>query len=94
MESMQNKRAIAVERVVWWSVQASLLAGIYFMYTQGNGTKMFMGALTILVMIGLALVQKRFGYPLPAIFASIVYFLSFLSGHRYVWRWLSDQSFR
>lgn len=79
MESMQNRRAIAVERVVWWSVQASLIAGIYYMYTQSNGTKMFMGALTVLVMIGLALVQRRFGYPFPAIFASIVYFFIFFS---------------
>lgn len=79
MESIQNSRAIAVERVVWWSVQASLTAGIFYMYTQGNSTKMFMGALTVAVMIVLALVQRRFGYPLPAIFASVVYFFVFFS---------------
>lgn len=79
MESIQNRRAIAVERVVWWSVQVSLMGGIVYMYTQGNSTKMFIGALTVVVMIVLALVQRHFGYPLPAIFASIVYFFIFFS---------------
>lgn len=79
MGSVQNKRSLAVERVVYWSVQASLLMGIYFMYAQGNGTKVFMGFLTVLVMVALAVVQRRFHYPLPAIFASIVYFFIFFS---------------
>ncbi|MBT2570079.1 hypothetical protein [Planococcus sp. ISL-110] len=43
MQPMLNRQAIAMERIVYWSVQASLLAGIYYMYTQGNGTKVFMG---------------------------------------------------
>lgn len=79
MKSMQNRRAIAVERIVWWSVQASLLAGIYYMYTQNNGTKVFMGFLTVAVMVAIALVQRRFNYPLPSIFASIVYIFVFFS---------------
>ena len=79
MKSMQNRRAIAVERIVWWSVQASLLAGIYYMYTQDNGTKVFMGFLTVAVMVAIALVQRRFNYPLPSIFASIVYIFVFFS---------------
>jgi len=56
MKSLQNKRAIALERVVWWTVQLSLLAGIYAMYAQGNGTKVFMGFLTVAVMMSIALV--------------------------------------
>ncbi|MFC4714246.1 hypothetical protein [Planococcus dechangensis] len=79
MESLQNKRAIALERIVWWSVQMSLLAGIYIMYVQGNGTKVFMGLLTVAVLVVIALVQRRFDYPLPAIFASIVYIFVFFS---------------
>ena len=79
MESLQNKRAIALERIVWWAVQISLLAGIYMMYAQGNGTKVFMGFLTVAVMVVIALVQRRFNYPLPAIFASIVYIFVFFS---------------
>lgn len=79
MDSMQNRRAIAVERIVWWTVQASLLAGIFYMYTQENGTKVFMGFLTIGVMVAIALVQRRFHYPLPSIFASIVYGFIFFS---------------
>lgn len=79
MDSMQNRRAIAVERIVWWSVQASLLAGIFYMNAQGNGTKVFMGILTMAVMVAIALVQRRFHYPLPAIFASIVYGFIFFS---------------
>lgn len=79
MESVQNRRAIAVERIVWWSVQASLLIGIYYMYSQNNGTKVFMGFLTIGVMVAIALVQRRFQYPLPSIFASIFYGFVFFS---------------
>lgn len=79
MESLQNKRAIALERIVWWSVQMSLLAGIYIMYVQGDGTKVFMGLLTVAVMVVIALVQRRFHYPLPSIFASIVYIFVFFS---------------
>ena len=79
MQPMQNRQAIAVERIVYWSVQASLLAGIYYMYTQGNGTKVFMGFLTVAVMVAIALVQRRFHYPLPSIFASIIYVFIFFS---------------
>lgn len=79
MKSMQNRREIAVERVVWWSVQLSLVAGIYYMYTQDNGTKVFMGFLTIGVMVAIALVQRRFHYPRPSIFTSIVYVFIFFS---------------
>ncbi|MBT2582855.1 hypothetical protein [Planococcus sp. ISL-109] len=79
MESMQNRRTIGVERIVWWSVQISLLAGIYYMYTQDNGTKVFMGFLTIAVMLAIALVQRRFNYPLPSTLASIVYLFIFFS---------------
>lgn len=79
MESMQNRRNIAVERIVWWFVQASLLAGIFYMYSEGNGTKVFMGFLTIAVMVVIALVQRRFHYPLPSIFASIVYVFVFFA---------------
>lgn len=76
---MQNKRAIAVERIVYWIVQASLVAGIIYMYNQGNGTKIFMGFLTIAVMIAVALVQRRYNYPLPSIFVSIIYSFVFFS---------------
>lgn len=79
MKSMQNKQAIAVERVVYLLVQASLLAGILFMYTQDNGTKVFMGFLTIGVMGAIALVQRRFHYPMPSIFVSIIYSFVFFS---------------
>lgn len=79
MKSMQNKRAIAVERIVYWIVQASLVAGIIYMYNQGNGTKIFMGFLTIAVMIAVALVQRRYNYPLPSIFVSIIYSFVFFS---------------
>ncbi|HSJ39213.1 MAG TPA: hypothetical protein VK945_13485 [Planococcus sp. (in: firmicutes)] len=79
MKSMQNRRALAVERIVYWSVQASLVAGVYYMYTQGNGTKVFMGLMTIAVTLAIALVQRRFHYPLPSIFASIVYIFIFFS---------------
>ncbi len=79
MKSMQNKRAIAIERVVYWTVQASLLAGILYMYTQDNGTKVFMGIMTIAVMVAIALVQRRYDYPLPSIFVSIVYSFVFFS---------------
>lgn len=79
MESLQNKRAIALEWIVWWAVQISLLAGIYMMYAQENGTKVFMGFLTVAVMVVIALAQRRFDYPLPAIFASIVYLFVFFS---------------
>ncbi|WP_422122424.1 hypothetical protein DHX103_11510 [Planococcus sp. X10-3] len=79
MKSMQNKRVIAVERIVYWSVQASLLGGIYYMYTQGNGTKVFMGFLTVAVMVAIALVQRHFHYPLPSIFTSVVYIFVFFS---------------
>lgn len=79
MDTMQNRRAIGIERVVWWSVQLSLVAGIVYMYIQDNGTKVFMGLLTIAVMAAIALVQRRFQYPLPSIFASIVYVFIFFS---------------
>ncbi len=79
MKSMQNKQAIAVERVVYWLVQTSLLAGILFMYTQNNGTKIFMGFLTMGVMITIALLQRRFHYPMPSIFVSIIYSFVFFS---------------
>ena len=38
-----------------------------------------MGFLTVAVMVVIALVQRRFNYPLPAIFASIVYIFVFFS---------------
>lgn len=79
MKFMQNGRAITVERIVWWVVQVSLLAGIYSMYTQGNETKVFMGFLTIGVMVAIALVQRRFHHPLPPILASIIYIFVFIS---------------
>lgn len=79
MESMQNGRALTVERIIWWIVQVSLLAGIYSMYSQGNDTKVFMGFLTVGVMVALALVQRRFHHPLPPILASIIYIFVFIS---------------
>ncbi|OHX53927.1 hypothetical protein BB776_01500 [Planococcus salinarum] len=79
MKSMQNRRAVAVERIVYWSVQASLLAGIIYMYSQDNGTKVFMGFLTVAVMAAIALVQRHLHYPLPSIFAGIVYVFVFFS---------------
>ena len=89
MESIQNRRAIAVERVVWWSVQVSLMGGIVYMYTQGNSTKMFMGALTVVVMIVFALVQRHFGYPPASNFCEHrLFFHFFLCCHRNVWWWL------
>ncbi|HSI68261.1 MAG TPA: hypothetical protein VK947_12620 [Planococcus sp. (in: firmicutes)] len=79
MKSTQNGRAVTVERVIWWAVQVSLLAGIYSMYTQGNETKVFMGFLTVGVMVAIALVQRRFQNPLPPILASIIYIFVLIS---------------
>lgn len=79
METVQNRRAIAVERLVWWLVQISLLVGIYYMYAENNGTKVFMGFLTIAVMVAIALVQRHYHYPLPSIFTTIIYIFIFFS---------------
>lgn len=79
MTTIKQTRASKIEKGIWWLVTTSIAVWSIVMLTEGRNQKAFMGMLTIIALVAIAIWQNKSRYPLPASFVSMVYGFIFVS---------------
>ena len=79
MKDQKAKRALKVDRWIWWIVTIIITGWSVWMIVDGRSTKAFMGILTILSLVAIGTWQRKARNPFPSIFASMTYGFIFIS---------------
>jgi hypothetical protein len=74
-----GSKSNTIERAIWWLITVIITSWSVFMFFDGEGTKAFMGLLTILSLVVMGLWQRKSSHPFPSIFAGMTYAFIFVS---------------
>ncbi|WP_050613824.1 hypothetical protein [Bacillus testis] len=79
MEDQRTKKGKLFENIIWGIVTLIILGWTILKFMDGNGTKGFMGILTVLALFAIAAYQWKCRSAFPSVFASMTYAFIFVS---------------
>ncbi|MFS0784425.1 hypothetical protein [Bacillus sp. 1P06AnD] len=79
MKDQRTKQGKIIENSLWGVVTVIIAGWTVMKFIDGNGTKGFMGILTVLALFGIAAYQWKAASAFPSIFAGMTYLFIFIS---------------
>lgn len=79
MTNQKKNKSKKIENIIWLLITVIITSWTLYMFIDGEGTKAFMGLLTILSLVAIGLWQMKSSNPFPPIFAGMTYAFIFVS---------------